>query len=78
MIWEYKTDYMSNYEIILYCSIEDNAFIAGIPELDGCMADGKTYIEAVQNAEIAIGEWIETARLMNRAIPAARGKLVYA
>jgi len=69
---------MNNYEIIVYWSIEDNSFIAEIPELAGCMADGQTYIEAIQNAEIAIGEWIETAQLMNRAIPAARGKLVYA
>ena len=69
---------MNNYEIIVYWSIEDNAFIAEVPELAGCMADGQTYIEAIQNAEIAIGEWIETAQLMNRNIPAARGKLVYA
>ena len=69
---------MNNYEIIVYWSNEDNAFIAEVPELAGCMADGQTYIEAVQNAEIAIDEWIETARLMGRAIPAARGKLVYA
>ena len=69
---------MNNYEIIVYWSIEDNAFIAEVPELTGCMADGKTYIEAVQNAEIAINEWIETAQLMERTIPVARGKLVYA
>jgi predicted RNase H-like HicB family nuclease len=69
---------MNNYEIIVYWSVEDNAFIAEIPELTGCMADGQTYIEAVQNAETAIDEWIETARLMGRSIPAARGKLVYA
>ena len=69
---------MNNYEIIVYWSIEDKAFIAEVPELAGCMADGQTYIEAIQNAEIAIGEWIETAQLMNRNIPAARGKLVYA
>jgi predicted RNase H-like HicB family nuclease len=69
---------MNNYEIIVYWSIEDKAFIAEVPELVGCMADGQTYIEAIQNAEIAIGEWIETAQLMGRVIPAARGKLVYA
>jgi len=69
---------MNNYEIIVYWSIEDNAFIAEVPELAGCMADGKTYIEAVQNAETAIDEWIDTARLMGRVIPEARGKLVYA
>jgi predicted RNase H-like HicB family nuclease len=69
---------MNNYEIIVYWSIEDSAFIAEVPELAGCMADGQTYIEAVQNAEIAIDEWIETAQLMERAIPVARGKLAYA
>jgi predicted RNase H-like HicB family nuclease len=69
---------MNNYEIIVYWSIEDNAFIAEVPELAGCMADGQTYVEAVQNAETAIDEWIETARLMGRSVPAARGKLAYA
>jgi len=69
---------MNNYEIIVYWSAVDNAFIAEVPELAGCMADGQTYVEAVQNAEIAIEEWIETAQLMGRTIPEARGKLVYA
>ena len=69
---------MTNFEIIVYWSIEDNAFIAEVPELAGCMADGQSYVEAVKNAEIAIAEWIETARLMGRPIPSARGKLVYA
>jgi predicted RNase H-like HicB family nuclease len=69
---------MNNYEIIVYWSMEDNAFIAEVPELAGCMADGKTSVEAVQNAEIAIDEWLETAQLMGRTIPAARGKLAYA
>jgi len=67
-----------NYEIIVYWSTEDLAFIAEVPELAGCMADGQSYIEAVQNAEIVIDEWIETARIMGRDIPAARGKLAYA
>jgi predicted RNase H-like HicB family nuclease len=69
---------MNNYEIIVYWSSEDSAFIAEIPELAGCMADGQTYVEAIQNAEIAINEWIETAQLMGRDIPVARGRLVYA
>jgi len=69
---------MNNYEIIVYWSIEDSAFIAEVPELAGCMADGQTYVEAVQNAEIVIKDWIETAQLMGRPIPEARGKLVYA
>jgi predicted RNase H-like HicB family nuclease len=70
--------WMNNYEIIVYWSADDNAFVAEVPELPGCMADGKTYTEAVQNAEIAITEWIETAELMGRSIPIARGKLAYA
>jgi len=69
---------MNNYEIIVYWSIEDNAFVAEVPELAGCMADGQTYVEAVQNAETVIDEWLETAQLMGRSVPAARGKLVYA
>ena len=69
---------MNNYEIIVYWSMEDNAFIAEVPELAGCMADGQTYVEAVQNAETVIDEWIETAQQMGRAVPAARGKLAYA
>ena len=69
---------MGKYEIIVYWSNEDNAYIAEVPELAGCMADGQTYVEAVQNAEIAIGEWLETAQLIGRSIPVARGKLVYA
>ena len=69
---------MNNYEIIVYWSKEDNAFIAEVPELAGCMADGQSYVEAVQNAKIAINEWIETTQLMGRSVPAARGKLAYA
>jgi predicted RNase H-like HicB family nuclease len=69
---------MYNYEMIVYWSEEDNAFIVEVPELAGCMADGQTYVEAVQNAEAAIGEWIETAQAIGRAVPATRGKLVYA
>ena len=69
---------MHNYEIIIFWSIEDSAFIAEVPELAGCMADGQTYVEAVKNAEIAIAEWIETAQIMGRSVPVARGKLMYA
>jgi predicted RNase H-like HicB family nuclease len=69
---------MNNYEIIVYWSTEDNAFVAEVPELAGCMADGQTYVEAIKNAEIAIAEWLETAQLMGRSVPAARGKLAYA
>ena len=60
---------MSRYEIILYWSDEDNAFIAEAPELAGCAADGATRQEALANAEVVIEEWLETAREMGRAIP---------
>jgi predicted RNase H-like HicB family nuclease len=66
------------YEIIIYWSEEDNAFIAEVPELPGCMADGKTYQEAVANAETVIAEWIETARDVGRPIPVPRGRLMFA
>lgn len=69
---------MSKYEIIIYWSNDDEAFIAEVPELPGCMADGKTYQEALANAEVIIGEWIETARDLGRTIPEPRGRLVYA
>ncbi len=69
---------MYNYEIILYWSKEDELFIAEIPELSGALADGKTRVEALKNAEIIIDEWIETAKLMGRPIPEPKGKLQYA
>jgi len=69
---------MMRYEMIIYWSEEDKAFIAEVPELPGCMADGKTYQEAVANAELVIREWIETAQELGRAIPEPRGRLVYA
>lgn len=69
---------MKNFELIIYWSDDDNSFIAEVPELAGCMADGQTYVEAVQNAEIVIGEWIETAKQLGRPIPQPKGKLAYA
>ncbi len=69
---------MYNYEIILYWSKDDNAFIAEVPELAGCMADGKTRAEAIANAEVIIKEWLDTARAEGRTIPEPRGKLMYA
>jgi len=69
---------MSKYEIIIYWSNEDNAFIAEVPELPGCMADGNTYREALSNVEVIIQEWIDTAKELNRPIPEAKGRLIYA
>ena len=67
-----------NYEMIIYWSKEDNCFVAEIPELSGCMADGKTYQEAVSNAEVIIREWVDTAKDMGRAIPEPKGRLMFA
>ena len=71
-------DLRIRYEIIIYWSNEDQAFIAEVPELPGCAADGATYQEALANAEIVIREWIETAQEVGRPIPEPRGKLMYA
>ncbi len=64
--------------IILYLSDEDQAFIAEVPELPGCAADGSTYQEALSNAEVVINEWIETAKELGRPIPAPKGRLMFA
>jgi predicted RNase H-like HicB family nuclease len=69
---------MSKYEIIIYWSDEDKSFIAEVPELPGCMSDGKTYQEALSNADIIINEWIETAKELGREIPRAKGRLMFA
>jgi len=69
---------MYRYEIIVYWSEDDNSFIAEVPELSGCMADGKTYHEALSNVQVIIDEWIETAKSQNRIIPTPKGKLAYA
>ena len=66
------------YEIILYWSNADGAFIAEVPELPGCAADGTTYQEALANVEVVIQEWIETARELGRSVPQPRGRLMYA
>ncbi len=66
------------YEIIIYWSEEDKAFIAEVPELPGCAADGATYSEALSNVEVIIDEWIETARELGREIPEPKGRLMFA
>jgi len=66
------------YELIIYWSKDDDSFVVEVPELPGCMADGRTYAEAVANAEKIIDQWIETARQLGRPIPEPRGKLAYA
>jgi predicted RNase H-like HicB family nuclease len=66
------------YEIILFWSDEDDAFVAEVPELPGCAADGATYQEALDNAQVVIREWIETAKELGRPIPEPRGRLKFA
>ena len=69
---------MSKYELIIFWSEEDQAFLVEVPELPGCMADGRTYAEAAANAERVIEPWIQTAKELGRPIPTPRGRLRYA
>ncbi|MBI1879502.1 MAG: type II toxin-antitoxin system HicB family antitoxin [Chloroflexi bacterium] len=69
---------MVRFEVIIYWSEEDEAFIAEVPELAGCMSDGSTYQEALANVEVIIQEWIETAQELGRSIPEPKGRLMYA
>jgi predicted RNase H-like HicB family nuclease len=66
------------YEVIIYWSEDDHSFIAEVPELPGCAADGPTYEAVVANVKTVIAEWIEMAKEMGRAIPEPRGRLIYA
>ncbi|MEK6632650.1 MAG: type II toxin-antitoxin system HicB family antitoxin [Nitrospirota bacterium] len=69
---------MSKYEVIIYWSKDDQAFIAEVPELRGCLADGTTYQEALAHVETVIQEWIETAKDLGRPIPEPKGRLAFA
>jgi predicted RNase H-like HicB family nuclease len=69
---------LPKYEVIIYWSEEDQTFIAEVPELSGCAADGKTHQEALANAKVVIREWVETAKELGRPIPAPKGRLVFA
>jgi predicted RNase H-like HicB family nuclease len=69
---------MFKYEVIVYWSEDDESYIAEVPELPGCMADGSTYEEAIRNAQVVIAEWIETAKELGRDVPVPKGKLAYA
>ena len=68
----------TNYEIIIYWSEDDNAFLAEVPELPGCMADGATQEDALKNIKVIMEQWLETAKSLGRSIPAPKGKLMYA
>ena len=69
---------MNNYEMIIYWSKDEEVFIVEVPELSGCIADGKTYQDAVSNAEIVIQEWVDVAKELGRVIPEPKGRLMYA
>ena len=69
---------MAKYAIITYWSKTDQAFIAEVPELPGCMGDGATYQQAMTHVEVIIKEWIETAKVLGRPIPDSKGRLLYA
>jgi len=69
---------MLKYEVIIYWSDENQAFIAEVPELPGCAADGKTYQAALANVEVVIRQWIDTAKELGRPIPVPKGRLVFA
>jgi predicted RNase H-like HicB family nuclease len=66
------------YEMVIYWSEDDDAYIAEVPELPGCMADGRTYEDAIKNTLTVIREWIETASELGREIPIPKGRLIYA
>lgn len=65
------------YELILYWSEEDESYIVEVPELPGCKADGSTYEEAIEQVQIIIKEWVETAKQEGRPIPKPKGKIIY-
>ena len=69
---------MMHYKVVIYWSSEDEAYIAEVPELAGCMADGATYFEALSNVQIIMEEWVQTATELGRPIPQPQGKLVAA
>ena len=69
---------MYKYELIVFWSEEDQSYIVDVPELPGCMADGKNYEDVIKNAQVVIKEWIETAESLGRDIPVPKGRLAYA
>ena len=66
------------YEVIIYWSAEDKSFIAEVPELPGCAADGATKQAALKNVDVIVKEWIATAKSLGRPIPEPKGRLVFA
>lgn len=73
-----SNSFMHKYEVIIYWSEEDGRYIAEVPELAGCMADGESMLTALENVHVVINEWIETAVSLGREIPQPKGRLAYA
>jgi len=73
-----RNSFMYKYEVIIYWSEEDGRYIAEVPELAGCMADGESMLTALENVHVVINEWIETAISLGREIPQPKGRLAYA
>ena len=71
-------DNIPKYEVIIYWSKPDECYLAEVPDLPGCMADGKTLKEVAANVEVIIQEWIESALLDGEVIPEAKGRLAHA
>ena len=69
---------IEKYERVIYWSDEDNKFIVEVPELPGCFADGLTMSEAIKNSDVIIEEWVETAKMLGREVPCAKGRCVFA
>ncbi len=69
---------MFKYEVIIYWSELDQSFIAEVPELAGCAADGGTHQDALANLEVVIQEWMEAAKELSREIPKPKGRLLFA
>ena len=69
---------VNSYEMIIWWSAEDEAYVVDVPELSGCMAHGDTRQDAIKNAEDAIKFWIKTAKDDGLEIPQPRGRVVFA
>jgi predicted RNase H-like HicB family nuclease len=69
---------MTKYEVAIHENPDDMAFIAEVPELPGCLADGATKQAALKIVDVVIKEWIATAKLLNRPIPEPKVRLAYA
>lgn len=65
------------YEVVIYWSADDGAFVAEMPELPGCAADGATPAEALASVQVVAHEWIETARELGWPVPEPRGRLLH-